>query len=431
MLRFLFLSLLLPCCCALAAQDYRLPDPAPFTTVGLRMVMLDHELPNDFKKNLQKSYALEILARHQYTKHFGLMMPIRFGNADVGQFRNLRFGAIDFLARVTPFGNENKVSPFLQAGYGITFEQDARAFRALPFGAGFEFKIGKDMWVSLQAEYRATNRENRDNLNASLGYIYRFGQPDRDGDRIPDGQDKCPNLPGSNTAKGCPDADRDGVPDYEDLCPQVQGEDSASGCPDNDKDGIPDDQDQCPYEAGVKRLRGCPDIDGDGVPDDIDNCPNTPGSLYTGCPDSDNDGFEDQEDDCPNVAGPNRGCPEVSPALQALMERATNRVTFEGRSATLTAQSLPMLDEIAVNLRANPSFKLTIEGHTDNTGTLDNNERLSRARAVACRGYLVSKGIDAGRVKVLGYGASRPKGDNATVVGRELNNRVEFSVVNH
>jgi len=356
MLRFLFLSLLLPCCCALAAQDYRLRDPAPFTTVGLRMVMLDHELPNDFKKNLQKSYALEILARHQYTKHFGLMMPIRFGNADVGQFRNLRFGAIDFLARVTPFGNENKVSPFLQAGYGITFEQDARAFRALPFGAGFEFKIGKDMWVSLQAEYRATNRENRDNLNASLGYIYRFGQPD---------------------------------------------------------------------------LRGCPDIDGDGVPDDIDNCPNTPGSLYTGCPDSDNDGFEDQEDDCPNVAGPNRGCPEVSPALQALMERATNRVTFEGRSATLTAQSLPMLDEIAVNLRANPSFKLTIEGHTDNTGTLDNNERLSRARAVACRGYLVSKGIDAGRVKVLGYGASRPKGDNATVVGRELNNRVEFSVVNH
>jgi outer membrane protein OmpA-like peptidoglycan-associated protein len=428
MLRLLILCLLLPCGYALLAQNTILRDPAPFTTVGFRMVMLDHEIPNDFNKSLQKSYALEIAPCHQYTKHFGMLMPLRLGNADVGKFKNPRFGTVDFLARLTPFGSENKLSPYLQAGYGLSFEQDDRAFQALPFGAGASLKIGKDMWVSLQAEYRATNRENRDNVNFSLGYVFRFGSPDRDGDRIPDGQDKCPNTPGSNTAKGCPDADRDGVPDSQDLCPNIQGDESANGCPDYDKDGIADDKDQCPYEAGAKRLRGCPDIDGDGVPDDIDNCPNTPGSLYTGCPDSDNDGFEDNEDDCPNVAGPNRGCPEVSPALQALMERATNRVTFEGRSSTLTAQSLPMLDEIAVNLRANPSFKLTIEGHTDNTSTEQNNERLSRARAVACRGYLVSKGIDVSRIKVIGYGATRPRGDNATLVGRDLNNRVQFSV---
>jgi len=431
MLRLLILSLLLPCGCALWAQNYVLTDPAPFTTLGFKMVMLDHEIPNDFKKNLQKSYALEILPSQQYTKHFGLLMPMRLGNADVGQFKNLRFGTIDFLARLAPFGSENKLSPYFQAGYGLTFEQDARPFRALPFSAGVSLKIGKDMWTTLQAEYRSTNRENRDNVNLSLGYVYRFGRPDRDGDRIPDGQDKCPDIPGSNTAKGCPDADYDGIPDQEDLCPDLKGDESASGCPDHDKDGIADDKDQCPYEAGIKRLRGCPDIDGDGVPDDIDNCPNTPGSLYTGCPDSDNDGFEDNEDDCPNIPGPNRGCPEVSPTLQALLARATNRVTFEGRSSTLTAQSLPMLDEIAVNLRANPSFKLTIEGHTDNTGTLENNERLSRARAITCRGYLVAKGIDPSRIKVIGYGATRPKGDNATLVGRELNNRVQFSVVSN
>lgn len=391
--------------------------------------MLDHEIPNDFKKSLQKSYALEIVACQQYTKHFGLVMPLRIGNSDVGQFTNLRFGTVDFIARATPLGSENKLSPYLQAGYGLTFEQDARPFRALPFGVGASLRIGKDMWVNLQAEYRATNRENRDNVNASLGYVYRFGRPDRDGDRIPDGQDKCPDVPGSNTAKGCPDADRDGIPDDEDLCPGVQGDDSANGCPDNDKDGIPDDKDQCPYEAGKKRLRGCPDIDNDGVPDDIDNCPNTPGSLYTGCPDSDGDGFDDKDDDCPNIAGPNRGCPEVSPQLQALLERATNGITFEGRSSTLTAQSLPILDEIAVNLRANPSLKLTIEGHTDNTGTVENNERLSQTRALACRGYLISKGIDGSRMKVIGYAATRPKADNATLVGREINNRVQFSLI--
>ena len=429
MLRPLLLNLLLLCGCALGAQSY--PDPAPFTTVGVRMVMLDHEIPNDISRSLQKSYAFELGFSHQYTKHFGMLMPARLGNVDVGEFKNLRFGTIDFLARLTPFGSEYKLSPYFQAGYGLNFEQNAQTFRAIPIGAGASLKIGREMWVSLQAEYRSTNRKklnNRDNVNLSLGYVYRFARPDTDGDRIPNGQDKCPNIPGSNTAAGCPDADRDGVADEIDLCPNIQGDASANGCPDYDHDGIADDQDQCPYEAGRKRLRGCPDIDNDGVPDDIDNCPNTPGSLYTGCPDTDNDGFENNEDDCPNVAGPNRGCPEASPALKAMLERATNRVAFEGRSATLTAQSLPMLDEIAVNLRANPSFRITIEAHTDNTGTVENNTRLSRARAVACRGYFVSKGIDVNRIKVIGQGATRPRADNATLIGRELNNRVDFSV---
>jgi len=428
MLRLILLSLLLPCCCALWAQNAQYPDPAPFTTLGFRMVMLDHEVLNDLNKSLQKSYAMEVVARHQYTKHFGLLMPLRIGNSDVGRFTNPRLGTADFLVRITPLGSENKVSPYLQAGYGFTFEQDTRPFRAFPFGAGLDFKVDKDMWVSLQAEYRSTNRENRDNINLCLGYTYRFGSPDRDGDRISDGQDKCPNTPGVNTAKGCPDADRDGVPDDQDLCPDVKGEESANGCPDHDKDGIPDDQDQCPYEAGKKRLRGCPDIDNDGVPDDIDNCPNTPGSLYTGCPDTDNDGFEDNEDQCPEVAGPNQGCPEVSPELQAMLDRASNRITFEGRSSTLTAQSLPMLNEIAVNLRANPFFKLTIAGHTDNTGTVENNEKLSETRALSCRGYLMSKGIEGNRINFIGYAATRSKADNGTAVGRELNNRVEFSL---
>ncbi|WP_187271003.1 OmpA family protein [Neolewinella aurantiaca] len=431
MLRPFLFSLLMAYGCALWAQNVELPDPAPFTTLGFKMVMLDHGIPNEQLKDLQKSYALELVPRRQFSKHFGMLMPLRIGNADIGEFRNVRFGTLDFLARIAPAGSENKVSPYLQGGYGFSFEQDARPFQAFPLAAGLDLKVGKDMWVTLQAEYRSTRRENRKNVNLSLGYVFRFGSPDRDGDRIADGQDKCPDLPGMSTADGCPDADRDGTPDSEDLCPDVQGDKSANGCPDYDKDGIPDDKDQCPYEAGKKRLRGCPDIDGDGVPDDIDNCPNTPGGLYTGCPDSDNDGFEDNEDDCPGIAGPNRGCPEVSPQLQALLERATNRITFEGRSATLTAQSLPMLDEIAVNMRANPSFKLTIAGHTDNTGTIDNSEKLSETRALACRGYLISKGIDADRIKTIGYGATRPKADNATLIGRELNNRIELSIGNY
>lgn len=426
--RLIIICLLLTSCRALRTQNVVLPDPAPFTTVGMKMVMQDHELTNDFPRSLQKSYGIEITARRQFTKRLGLLIPLRLGNMDVGEFQNRQFGSMDLLARFNPVGSEKAINPYLQAGYGFTFEQEAETFRSVPVGLGFDFKIGDDMWIGLQAEYRSASREQRDNVNASLGYVYRFGRPDRDGDRIPDGQDKCPDVPGQNTANGCPDADRDGVPDEDDRCPDTQGSKTANGCPDYDKDGVPDDRDQCPYEAGKKRLRGCPDIDNDGVPDDIDDCPNTPGNLYTGCPDTDGDGFDDKDDDCPDIAGPNRGCPEVSPELRSLLDRATNRVTFEGRSSTLTPQSLPLLDEIAVNLRANPSFKLTIGGHTDNTGTPENNERLSQTRALACRGYLVSKGIDGTRIKVIAYGATRPRADNATVVGRELNNRVAFTV---
>lgn len=403
-------------------------DPGPFTAISARMLLIDHDLPNEELTDLQKSYAIELGLRRQLRKELGILLPVRFGNVDVGDFTNKRFAAIELVARVTPLGTERAISPYLQAGYGYTTESGGTSFAQLPLGLGVDLRLGEDMWFNLQLEYRSTKEHNRDQVVAGIGYVYRFGQPDRDGDRIPDGKDKCPDVPGLNTASGCPDADRDGVADEDDDCPDQAGTIEAKGCPDYDKDGIPDHRDQCPYEAGSKRLRGCPDIDNDGVPDDIDQCPNTPGSLYSGCPDTDNDGFEDRNDDCPDVAGPNRGCPEVTPDIQARLERATNEITFDTRSDKLTPASLKVLDDIVAILQAQPSFRLTIAGHTDNTGTDENNQKLSELRALSCRGYLMSKGIDGTRIRTLGYGASRPRADNDTTVGRDLNRRVEFAL---
>jgi outer membrane protein OmpA-like peptidoglycan-associated protein len=62
--------------------------------------------------------------------------------------------------------------------------------------------------------------------------------------------------------------------------------DAARGTPgDRDGDGVPDDEDRCPDQPGPAELEGCPDRDGDGVPDLDDRCPDEPGApQYDGCP---------------------------------------------------------------------------------------------------------------------------------------------------
>lgn len=147
---------------------------------------------------------------------------------------------------------------------------------------------------------------------------------DRDGDGIPDLDDRCPDLPGKPEFQGCPDTDGDGIPDSEDACPKDPGPKETQGCPvvkDSDGDGIPDDIDRCPLDPedkdGFQDEDGCPDPDndGDGIVDRLDACPNEPGPLENrGCPvlDRDGDGVPDAEDRCPDVKGSKAfaGCPD-------------------------------------------------------------------------------------------------------------------------
>ena len=55
------------------------------------------------------------------------------------------------------------------------------------------------------------------------------------------------------------------------------------------------------------------------------------------------------------------------------------------------------------------NLKITIEGHTDNSGSLKNNIRLSKERAEFIKDFLVKKGIKKGQIKVKGYGPTRPR----------------------
>ncbi|MBI5544683.1 MAG: OmpA family protein [Deltaproteobacteria bacterium] len=284
--------------------------------------------------------------------------------------------------------------------------------------------------------------------------------PDSDDDGLADDLDACPSMKGARSQDskrdGCPpDTDGDGLVDAEDACPNVTGVRSSdakkNGCPkDTDADGIPDLQDACPQETGVASSKagrnGCPsDRDGDGVSDLTDSCPDTPGpasanAKESGCPpqDSDGDGIADSKDACPNDLGPpskdlaKNGCPDKS--IKAFVTPAkiviTERVFFEVNKYSVLPRSWPLLDTVARLMKEHPEvLKVRIEGHTDDQGSDEHNDKLSERRAQSVMAFLVKAGVDVSRLAYQGFGKTRPlvKGDTDAV--REINRRVEFVIV--
>ena len=267
-----------------------------------------------------------------------------------------------------------------------------------------------------------------DKCPEEAGVPENMGCPaDRDKDGVYDRDDMCPDVAG--TLKGCPDKDRDGVADKDDKCPDVAG--TLMGCPDTDRDGIADKDDKCPTVAGPASNMGCPiDKDGDGVEDSKDACPDVPGTLMGG-PDRDKDGVADKDDKCPETPGvkSNNGCPEIKVEDKKILDVAMRSVQFETGTAVITKASYKNLNDVVSVMNKYPEMMVSIEGHTDNVGDANSNQRLSEKRAKACLDYLVKQGINATRLISAGYGETRPIGDNTTAAGRQENRRTEFNPI--
>jgi outer membrane protein OmpA-like peptidoglycan-associated protein len=75
-----------------------------------------------------------------------------------------------------------------------------------------------------------------------------------------------------------------------------------------------------------------------------------------------------------------------------------------------------------------PDTYITVEGHTDSTGTSEYNQKLSEWRADAVRDMLMRDGVPASRLSIKGYGESAPIADNSTPDGRQLNRRVQLEI---
>jgi len=228
------------------------------------------------------------------------------------------------------------------------------------------------------------------------------------------------------------------VLDVDDKCPDVKGLASLQGCPDRDGDGIADGDDKCPDVAGLARYQGCPipDTDKDGINDEQDKCPTVPGvARYQGCPipDTDGDGVNDEEDKCINEKGPasNYGCPVIDEKIVERVNKAAQNVFFATGSAKLLAKSFPKLNDVVTILKENPSYKVNIDGHTDDVGKDENNQTLSENRAASVKAYLAGKGIEESRLTSTGYGETKPVADNKTAAGRAKNRRVEMTVSNY
>lgn len=108
-----------------------------------------------------------------------------------------------------------------------------------------------------------------------------------------------------------------------------------------------------------------------------------------------------------------------------------NNIQFNrGTSDFADARSVQVLDNLVAFMKENQDLKIRLEGHTDNAGDPSLNKDLSMKRASKIRGYLTINGIDFERVRISGWGGSRPVADNQTEEGRNLNRRVEMLIEN-
>ncbi len=167
---------------------------------------------------------------------------------------------------------------------------------------------------------------------------------------------------------------------------------------DQDRDGVNDADDRCPFtpEGVAVDSNGCAnDNDGDGVPDYLDQCPETP--LGT-------------------VVDTN-GCARTLVTLSG--------IHFEFDSARLTSEARSILDRASPSIQANPSTNISVEGHTDSTGSDSYNLDLSQRRAKSVVDYLISHGVSSSRLDPVGKGESYPITSNDTREGRHQNRRVE------
>jgi OmpA-OmpF porin, OOP family len=182
------------------------------------------------------------------------------------------------------------------------------------------------------------------------------------------------------------------------------------------------------------------DQDGDGVPDGEDACLLIPGvrdsdPRKNGCPpDRDGDGIPDGEDACPRESGPRDPDPTKNgcPTLVRVTEKEIvilRKIHFEFNKARIMPDSSELLGQVAQVLKEHPEIlEVSIEGHTDDKGSVAFNMSLSQRRADAVKAWLAERGVAGGRLVAKGFGKSKPVDNNRTEEGREMNRRVEFRI---
>jgi len=271
---------------------------------------------------------------------------------------------------------------------------------------------------------------------ATLAFYFGYYK-DQDKDGIEDKKDADPTHPedfdGFQDEDGAPDYDNDGdgILDVKDKAPNdaedKDGFQDEDGVPDldNDGDGIVDAKDKAPNQAedvdGFQDQDGAPDPDndGDGIADTIDKCPGTDATVAQGVNTKETmNGYQDDD-----------GCPDKKPMPKLQKKGARlilKGVNFATGSADLLPESFPILNQVIAGLKDNKDVEIEIRGYTDSQGSAAYNQKLSERRANTVMEYLIAQGIEASRLRAVGYGEADPIASNRTAEGRAKNRRIEF-----
>jgi outer membrane protein OmpA-like peptidoglycan-associated protein len=103
-------------------------------------------------------------------------------------------------------------------------------------------------------------------------------------------------------------------------------------------------------------------------------------------------------------------------------------VLFDFGKYDLRPEAREKLAKLSGIILGHPSLNLAVEGHTDNVGSDEVNQKLSEQRAEAVRGYLIKQGLADNNVTSKGFGKTTPVADNSSTAGRQKNRRVEIVV---
>lgn len=353
---------------------------------------------------------------------------------------------------------KDKTVPYLAAGVGDLHTKAGSQSDDSPlFNYGVTVKYFMEDYLVLRADARHlmvyNNINTNNNFELSLGVSYYFGKErkkpapllDTDGDGVPNTQDKCPNTrKGLKVDKfGCPiDSDYDGVPEALDLCPgtPVGVTVDKNGCPESAKVPV-----AAPATEGVSLPGLAPAGEVAASPLPMNPLHPTPKAAF-----AEMDFLQPVGSLGPMKSIPAKPGVLAPPPVQVLPPESasspqpvitvdrgnvvgkklvgTVTVLFAVGSSEVNAKYLGQVKEVADLLRANPGATALVEGHTDNTGALEDNMKLSLRRAENLKRALVRYGIDPRLLAVKGEGPLKPVASNATKQGRQKNRRAETKV---
>jgi OOP family OmpA-OmpF porin len=299
----------------------------------------------------------------------------------------------------------NVLSPYLTAGAGYMSSAattDATVNAAstgynrnwfIPIGAGFKFGVSKGVNIDLGYTVNFVKATNFDGVSGSANDRFSYAHA---GLEIALGRKGTSQLQNYSAVAAIRE---------ESAAESAELRKALSSAEENAK------RDK---EELAKQLA---DDDSDGVANKFDKCPGTPANTVV-------DGA---------------GCPLKTPAPviqekviiteadRKVVDEAIKNLEFDLGKATIRSTSYETLNKVAA-LLVEKNFSLKLAGHTDNTGSMALNLRLSKDRAESVKAYLVSQGANASRIEATGYGPNQPIATNKTAEGRQKNRRVEFTL---